>query len=93
MRHPNLNPLRRKGKLNTLLEFLTLLSVSAVLLTTTPAFSPQLIKDINRNENPNVNEYGEAIDLNGTLYFTSAGELWKTKAQKKHHRESRNSTA
>lgn len=39
----------------------------------------QLIKDINRSDNPEVNEYAQAIDINGTVFFNSFNDLWVTK--------------
>lgn len=36
----------------------------------------ELIKDLNQMENQTESEYGEVVDANGTLYFTSSTELW-----------------
>lgn len=49
-----------------------------IILLPASAFSQELIKDINRNDNPGLNEYSEAVDVNNVLYYTSANELWKT---------------
>ena len=49
-----------------------------LLLSSLFTYSQELIKDINRSENGMMNEYKEAADVNGVLYYTSGSELWKT---------------
>jgi ELWxxDGT repeat protein len=49
-----------------------------LLVCSSFALSQELIKDINRDENPQWSEYNEAVDLNNVLYYTSGRELWKT---------------
>jgi ELWxxDGT repeat protein len=39
----------------------------------------ELIKDLNQSENPEVNEYAQAVDVDGSLFFNSFNDLWVTK--------------
>jgi ELWxxDGT repeat protein len=49
------------------------------VLTSLNLSAQQLVKDVNQSENPNVNEYNRAVDVNGTIFFNSFDELWVTK--------------
>lgn len=57
---------------------LAILTVVSLNLLPSDVCSQELVKDINRNENPSFNEYSDALDVNNTLFYTSGSELWKT---------------
>jgi ELWxxDGT repeat protein len=50
----------------------------AGILVSPVVLSQELIKDINQNENPEVNEYNVALDVNNTLFYTAGSALWRS---------------
>lgn len=55
-----------------------LLLLCVLFISVSVSAQLQLVKDINQNHNPEDREYREAVDRNGTLFFISNTELWKT---------------
>jgi trimeric autotransporter adhesin len=58
----------------------TLLLLALSILISAQA-QVELIKDINQDHNPEDQEYKEAVDVNGNLFFVSNNELWKSNSK------------